>query len=150
MNARKAKNLISKIERSDGTLLESEDNIVEEVVSFFQNLYKSYHGRFKSFIGVEWSPITSSQADWLIRPFEEEEVKGAVFECDGDKAPGLDGFMIKLFQQCWDTIKSDLLVVFQEFYQNGIINATTPETYICLIPKKLNSCKIGDFCQSVW
>ncbi|PON39979.1 hypothetical protein TorRG33x02_341520 [Trema orientale] len=44
MNARKAKNLISKIERSDGILLDSEDSIIEEVVSFFQNLYKSDHG----------------------------------------------------------------------------------------------------------
>ncbi|PON34323.1 hypothetical protein PanWU01x14_345300 [Parasponia andersonii] len=91
MNARKAKNLISKIESSDGILLWSEDNIVEEVVSFFQNLYKSNHGRLKGFIGVECSPITNSQADWLIRSFEEGEVKGVVFESDGDKAPGLDG-----------------------------------------------------------
>ena len=32
-----------------------------------------------------------------------------------------------------------------EFYNLGIINGITNETYICLIPKKLNSCRVKDF-----
>ena len=35
--------------------------------------------------------------------------------------------------------------VFEEFHESGIINGVTNETYICLIPKKLNSCRIKDF-----
>ncbi|PON85139.1 hypothetical protein TorRG33x02_191130, partial [Trema orientale] len=145
MNARKSRNFISEIERCDSTLLESEDSIIEEVVSFFRNLYSSDNGRYKGFVAVDWSPISSPMADWLTQPFEEDELKSAVFESDGDKAPGPDGFTMNLFQRCWDTIKSDLMAVFQEFHQNGVINATTNETYICLIPMKLNSCKIGDY-----
>lgn len=33
----------------------------------------------------------------------------------------------------------------EEFFQNGIINAVTNETYICLIPKTSDSTKVGDF-----
>ena len=30
--------------------------------------------------------------------FTEEEVKIAIFECDGNKAPGPDGFLMAVFQ----------------------------------------------------
>ena len=81
----------------------------------------------------------------LQRPFEEEGIKCAVFECDGNKALGPDGFSLAMYQDQWEVIKSDLIKVFNEFHESGIINGVTNETYICLIPKKLNSCRIKDF-----
>lgn len=36
----------------------------------------------------------------LEEPFLEDEVKKAVFECDGFKAPGPDGFTLALYQDC--------------------------------------------------
>ena len=84
-------------------------------------------------------------SDWLERPFDEEEVKEAVFDCDGSKTPGPDGFSITVFQTQWDTVKNDIIKVFQEFYTSDIINAISNETYICLIPKKSNSCRVRDF-----
>ena len=84
-------------------------------------------------------------ADWLQRPFEEMEIKTAVFECDGNKAPGPDGFPMVLFQSQWEVVKKELMKVFQEFYDTRIINGAVNETYNCLIPKKTNSSKIRDF-----
>ena len=53
-------------------------------------------------------------AGWL-DPFDEQEVKEAVFSCDGCKAPDPDGYTLKLFQQCWNIIKQDLMLDFNEF-----------------------------------
>ena len=50
-----------------------------------------------------------------------------------------------VFQSQWETVKGDIMKVFEEFYGSGIINAITNETYLCLIPKKLNSCRVKDF-----
>ena len=50
-----------------------------------------------------------------------------------------------LFQSQWDTVKNDIMKVFKEFYRSRVINGITNETYICLIPKKLNSCRVKDF-----
>ncbi|KAL5578918.1 hypothetical protein UlMin_011360 [Ulmus minor] len=47
-------------------------------------------------------------ADWLERPFEEEEIKKAVFGCDREKSPGPDGFIGGFFQDCWDFLKDDI------------------------------------------
>ena len=81
----------------------------------------------------------------LVRSFEEDEVKRAVFECDGSKAPSPDGFTLELFQTQWEIVKEDILRVLLEFAKDGIVHGVTNETYICLIPKKINSSKVKDF-----
>ena len=94
---------------------------------------------------MEWVGIDAFLSDWLERPFNEEEIKEAVFDCDGSKASGLDGYSMMVIQAQWDIVKVDILKVFGEFYRMGIINDITNETYICLIPKKINSCRVRDF-----
>lgn len=64
---------------------------------------------------------------------------------DENKVPRPDRFTVGVFQSQWDLIKEDLMKVFQEFAQGGIIHGLTNETYTCLIPEKLNSCKVKDF-----
>ena len=81
----------------------------------------------------------------MSRPFEIEEIKGAVFGCARNKSPGPDGFSLAFFQDFWDTIKADILQFFRDFWESGIINKSVNETFICLIPKKINACKAKDF-----
>ena len=47
-----------------------------------------------------------------------------------------------VFQDCWEVVKGDLLRVF---YESGIVNLSSNATFICLIPKKVNAIRIGDF-----
>ena len=94
---------------------------------------------------MDWVGIDTYLSVWLERPFTEEEIKEAVFDCDGSKAPGPDGYSMSVFQAQWELVKFDILKVFEEFYRSGIINGITNETYICLIPKKLNSCRLRDY-----
>ncbi|KAL6129597.1 hypothetical protein ACLB2K_072947 [Fragaria x ananassa] len=82
---------------------------------------------------------------WLERPFEEEEFRRAVFECDIDKSPGPDGFSLSALQRYWEVIKKEVFDVLAEIHTTGVVNKVTNETYICLIPKKANSLKVGDY-----
>ena len=45
-----------------------------------------------------WDGINTFLSDWMERPFTEEEIKEAVFDSDGSKAPGLDGYSMAVFQ----------------------------------------------------
>ena len=85
--------------------------------------------------------ISAQSAEWLDRPFLEEEVHYAVFQLNRDKALGVDGFTMVLYQECWDVIKEDLMKVFHEFHSFGIINQSTNATFISLVPKKSKSLK---------
>uniref|UniRef100_A0A803QQM3 Reverse transcriptase domain-containing protein n=1 Tax=Cannabis sativa TaxID=3483 RepID=A0A803QQM3_CANSA len=145
LNARKAKNTISRIERDNGDIIDNEKEIVEELIAFFSKLYTSEARSGTGIEGIEWHKIEESSARQLECPFEEEEVRNIVFSCEGNKAPGPDGFSLAALQNNWETIKYDLMEVFRAFHREGRIEGSINDTFICLIPKRLNSCKVKDY-----
>ena len=89
--------------------------------------------------------ISGDNADWLERPFEEDEIFDVIQSFHGDKSPGPDGFPMAFFQACWGIVKSDLLGVFRHFYANGQFKKSLNATFITLIPKKQTAREIRDF-----
>lgn len=57
----------------------------------------------------------------LTKSFEEEEIKGALFQMEKNKAAGPDGFPIELFQTCWEIIKKDIIEMFNDSHA-GILD----------------------------
>ena len=77
--------------------------------------------------------------------FSEEEVFKALDGCCGDKSPGPDGMTMAFLQANWDTLRSDVLRMFLEFYHTGKFLASLNATFIGLIPKKANAEYIRDY-----
>ena len=75
--------MISKLERDNGEVVEEE----EEIVDYFRKLYSSRSRRGVCFESLEWASIGAEYRSWVGRPFEENEVRAAIEECEGDKAP---------------------------------------------------------------
>ncbi|RVW63564.1 Transposon TX1 uncharacterized 149 kDa protein [Vitis vinifera] len=121
------------------------ESITEEILLYFKKLYSSPPGKSWRVEGIDWSPISEESASRLDSPFAEAEIFNAIFQLDRDKAPGPDGFTIAVFQDCWNVIKEDLVRVFAEFHNSGIINQNTNASFIVLLPKKSQSKKISDF-----
>jgi hypothetical protein len=84
-------------------------------------------------------------ASSLELPFEEKDVLEVVKGMNRDKAPGLDGFTIAFFQDCWDVIKTDLMGVFQDFYTHIKFVKSIKATFLALIPKKFRAVDLKDF-----
>ncbi|KAL5548946.1 hypothetical protein UlMin_004177 [Ulmus minor] len=118
------KNVINRIIREDELVLTDQREIVNEIVSFYENLYKETSTGWWDFEEITWGSISVERAEWLERPFEEEEIKKVVFGCDREKSPGPDGFTGGFFQDFC-----------------GNMN----HTFLCLIPKKLDAQKVKDF-----
>ena len=74
----------------------------------------------------------------MIYGFTEEEVKDAVWQCDGSKSPGLDKFNINFIKSCWDTLKSDIMEVVLSFHDTGGFPKGCNATFLALIPKVIN------------
>lgn len=68
-----------------------------------------------------------------------------IFDCERDRVLGLDRFSMTVLQDCWDIVKGDLMGVFGEFFESGVVNLCTNASFISLIPKKEKLVKIGDF-----
>jgi hypothetical protein len=79
-------------------------------------------------------------------PFTKEEVRNAINQMPGDKAPGLDGFTGVFFKRCWDIIKVDVMNVVHLY---GSLHAQNfhwlNSTNIALLPKKEGAEDIADF-----
>ena len=52
--------------------------------------------------------------------FTQEEVWTAIFQMEHNKAPGPDSFPAEFYQAFWETIKDDLMALFQDFHE-GIL-----------------------------
>jgi len=78
------------------------------------------------------------------RPFTEE-VLGCLKQCDGDKAPGPDGFTMSFFKSCWGTLKEDLMLTIHNFHQKEVFEKAFNATFIALIPKKVGAEELKDF-----
>uniref|UniRef100_A0A2N9EFL4 Reverse transcriptase domain-containing protein n=1 Tax=Fagus sylvatica TaxID=28930 RepID=A0A2N9EFL4_FAGSY len=63
--------------------------------------------------GIQFDAISAEDALWIERPFEETEIESVVQGCNGDKAPGPDGFSLAFFQNCWSIVRSDVLGDFR-------------------------------------
>ena len=89
--------------------------------------------------------ISSDNADWLDRPFDEVEIFEVIQNFNGDKSPRPDGFPMAFFQTCWGILKPDLMVVFHQFFAKGQFEKSLNATFITLVPKKNAAIEVKDF-----
>ncbi|XP_057798040.1 uncharacterized protein LOC131014167 [Salvia miltiorrhiza] len=89
--------------------------------------------------------ISNDERQWLIRDFDLDEIKEAVWSCCGDKSPGPDGFNFTFWRAAWPVVKEDLVQVLKEFHENGKIPKGGNASFIVLIPKKEGAGSLEDF-----
>ena len=88
-----------------------QDEIRDHIALFYEQLYMEDGYHRPSLDGVDFTSNTAEDAVWLDRPFEEMEIEDVVRGCNGDKAPGSDGFSLAFFQHCWSSVRNDILAV---------------------------------------
>lgn len=72
-------------------------------------------------------------------------MKDAIFGMDGSKALGLGGFSMLFYQECWETIREDLMLIFDEFFHRGELCKSMRSTFIVLVPKKEDASNLGEY-----
>ena len=60
--------------------------------------------------------VSDEENSLLTAPYSEEEVRKVVFLMEHNKAPGPDGFPAEFYQNFWEVIKSDLLLLFSDLH----------------------------------
>lgn len=81
---------------------------------------------------------------FLMQPFEEKEVKEALFSMHPDKSPGLDGINPGFFQKHWDITGGHVITSCLSFLNNGSLPDHLNDTFIVLIPKKKQPESLSD------
>ncbi|KAK2636977.1 hypothetical protein Ddye_031769 [Dipteronia dyeriana] len=79
--------------------------------------------------------LSEVKQESLKAKFKKEEVWVALSSCDGNKAPGPDGFNLNFIKANWEVIEGDFLKFIDEFHEDGRIVNKLNKTFIALIPK---------------
>ncbi|GAU49945.1 hypothetical protein TSUD_408400 [Trifolium subterraneum] len=93
------------------------------------------------------APIRLNQVECtsLTKPFSEEEVKAAVWDCDSYKSPDPDGVNFGFIKDFWAELRGDVMRFIFEFHRNGKLTKGINSTFIALIPKIDSPQRLNDF-----
>ncbi|GKB71672.1 putative RNA-directed DNA polymerase, eukaryota, reverse transcriptase zinc-binding domain protein [Tanacetum coccineum] len=93
----------------------------DENSQFFHNSLKAKR-RFLTIRGIlkdgEWIDDLVLVNVHLERSCSRDEIKRAVWDCGGDRAPGPDGFSFKFFTTFWDLVEDDVVRFVNEFFSS--------------------------------
>ncbi|KAJ0895798.1 putative RNA-directed DNA polymerase [Helianthus annuus] len=89
--------------------------------------------------------LSDLEARSLTVPFSGEEIKSAVWDCHGDRAPGPDGINFGFIKRCWDSFEKDFVDLFKDFYMHGSINSGCTSSFLALMPKCNDPSGLADF-----
>lgn len=81
----------------------------------------------------------------LEEPFKEEEIKDAIWSCEGSKSLGPDDMSLLFFKKCWSFIKDDVCACFQDFRSGAVLSKSITSSFLTLIPKSSNPMGLDDY-----
>ncbi|WZZ70042.1 hypothetical protein YC2023_081412 [Brassica napus] len=148
---RRARNRMSVIEDSEGKAFFEEDQIADQISSYFNAMFTSEnHGGpsdlTKDIVHSAFKPSLSGEVNQSLGTTPEaDEIKHALFFIHPDKASGPDGFSASFFHSNWNTIGQSLITEVQAFFRTGVMPPTTNVTYIRLIPKITGAKSVADY-----
>jgi mannosylglycoprotein endo-beta-mannosidase len=86
--------------------------------------------------------LSAAENEVLTVGFTEEEVFDAISQMEHNKAPGPDGFSAEFYQHFWDTVKTDLMALFNQLHTRELPLFKLKFGIITLLPKKENAVQI--------
>lgn len=112
---------------------------------YFERRFVEENYRRPLLDGVLFKKVSDEDNKMLAEPFSVEEVKEVIWECDGNKSPGPDGFNLNFYKSCWDVVQRDVMNFLNEFAVTGMVPKAVYASFITLIPKCLNPHRLEEY-----
>ncbi|KAL0439816.1 UNVERIFIED_CONTAM: hypothetical protein Slati_2464600 [Sesamum latifolium] len=89
--------------------------------------------------------LTIEEANGLLLPVTQTEIKEAFFDISEDSAPGPDGYTSAFFKAAWPEIGNDICAAVTECFVSGRLLKQLNATLLVLIPKVQLPVRVSDF-----
>ncbi|PWA81906.1 RNA-directed DNA polymerase, eukaryota, Reverse transcriptase zinc-binding domain protein [Artemisia annua] len=93
---------------------------------------------FQSFLGAS----SRSDNEWdfhgaasMVRNVTDKEVKMAMFDIDGNKTPGPDGYTSTFYKEAWPVVRKEVCMAVKEFFRTGKLLGEVNATLLPMVPK---------------
>ncbi|KAL2944068.1 LINE-1 retrotransposable element ORF2 protein, partial [Bienertia sinuspersici] len=108
IKAQRLKSNIHAIQDLNGNICNSPGQIANAFSQFYKQLIGSSEMidrmHVEQHIVNEGPTLRTDQQEEIMRAFNVQDVKAAIFSIDGDKAPGPDGFGASFFKENWNIV----------------------------------------------
>jgi len=145
-NQRHRNNSINLIKDHESRTWSDQDDLGRVFSSYFQQLFST-----EGVVGIEEclsavSPkVIPAMNEWLLKPYDHEEIDHALAQMSPMKALGPDGFDVSFYQKHWQTVGVSVRKTALDFLNHGKIAPTVNSTYIVLVPKSYPTLSESDF-----
>ncbi|GKD85571.1 RNA-directed DNA polymerase, eukaryota, reverse transcriptase zinc-binding domain protein, partial [Tanacetum coccineum] len=146
VKGRRNRNRISYVEDLEGNPFHG-NSVGEQFVSHFKNVL----GKSSKVLpindpsGLFRKKLSEADALYMVRNISDDEIKKALFDIDGNKAPGPDGFSSQFFKDAWNTVGDDVCRAVKDLFLNGKLLKEINATVISLVPKLASPTKVSDY-----
>ena len=141
---RRLKNEVKGVEVG-GQWCEEPEVVRREAKSLFETRFTATQALGVNLDSVEFKSLPSETSTRMVTSFTEEEVKEVMWQCEGSKSPGPDGFNFTFIKKCWDIFKNDIMEAVQVFHETGVIPKGCNASFIALVPKVNDPLSLDQF-----
>lgn len=146
---RQSLNVINEVQKSNGNITTNSEEILEEISSFYSELYcskqNSNHNVSEFIMNVETptlSHVSKEMCDVNITMGELSEVVNNMKE---NRSPGLDGLTSEFYKTCWPFIDNIVYNMIIETFDKGELCDSMKKAVVTLIYKKGNKNKLCNY-----
>ncbi|CAM2112257.1 unnamed protein product [Caretta caretta] len=122
----------------DGTPLTDPEEMCGRARDFYANLF-SPDPTDPGACGVLWEELPTvsvGDRDRLELPLTLAEFSEALRRMPTNKSPGMDGLTVEFYRAFWDILGPDLVTVWAESLQGGVLPLSCRRAVLALLPKK--------------
>ncbi|KAL2933430.1 hypothetical protein RDABS01_016549 [Bienertia sinuspersici] len=134
---RRLTNTVHIINDAQGHMRDTLEEVASAFLEYYQRLLSGSTPRIPAQVQVikQGPVLTEVHKELLLRPYENEEVRRAIFAIEGDKSPGPDRFGAHFFKDNWEIVGEDMTKAVLDFFKTGKLLGEVNDTFISLIPK---------------
>ncbi|KAJ0445231.1 putative RNA-directed DNA polymerase [Helianthus annuus] len=144
VNANTSNNRINGL-HIDGVWTTFPPAIKDYVFTFFEEKFKEPMAARPGLICPNLATLSDVDATNMVSPFSLAEIKVAVWECEGDRAPGPDGINFNFIKRWWEFLQHDFMNLFTHFHDNATLSLGCMSSFLALIPKKNDPVGLNDY-----
>jgi hypothetical protein len=140
MSKKHRRNHIPAIQRPDGVLTNSLDEVGVVFVRYYQELLrKSRHTiPIEAMVAHNGPCLHDSTHDLFLALVSNDVVKKALFSIGNEKAYGHDDHSSLFFKRSWNVVRNDFCAAVKDFFISGELLKQVNHSIIALVPKSSN------------